>query len=163
MDSKAFFARFTDLHTKFSRGALPAHQREEYNFYCASLTHMLVSAQRMSTTRLTQRGDLRMAEVVRAEIELTPGQRERTSTVDLGQTGFAAVVGTAPDVPMIVPFVLHLARGPIGGTATVISTRPHRGAHRIALEFHDLSQSARDALQIALIDSVLARLRTFMS
>lgn len=156
MDAKAFFQRFGQLHEQFRRGSLPPGLREEYNFFCASLTQMMLAAQQMQPNPGTNRGALRMAKVLKAEIEFE-GKKEKTATIDLGQSGFAAVLSQALPIRTKVQFMIQLPLQPITGLATVVTVRPQSGAHRHGFSFDNLPQNARDALQVTVIDSVLER------
>jgi hypothetical protein len=154
----AFFDRLYALHSMLRRGHLPAELRPEYDFCCKTLTHIMLTAQQMAPSPGTTRGALRMAKVLKAELAFPDGRREKTSTIDLGQAGLAAIVSTDVPVRTKVSFTVELPLRAISGTGEVVGSRPQGRAFRIALAFEGLSAEAEDALHIAIIDSILERI-----
>jgi hypothetical protein len=154
----AFFDRLYALHAMLRKGELPAELRPEYDFCCKTLTHIMLTAQQMAPSPGTTRGALRMAKVLKAELIFPDGRRERTTTLDLGQAGLAVVVNG--DVPLHtkVSINVDLPSRPITGKGEVVGCRPQGRGFRVAIAFEELTKDTEDALQIAIIDSVLERI-----
>lgn len=154
----AFFDRLYALHAMLRKGELPADLRPEYDFCCKTLTHIMLTAQQMAPSPGTTRGALRMAKVLRAEVVYPDGRRERTSTIDLGQAGLAVVVSAEVALGTKVDVNVDLPLRSITGKGEVVGCRPQGRTFRVAIAFEALAPDADEALQIAIIDSLLERI-----
>lgn len=153
-----FLADFRTLHGLAKRGSLDAAQRREYESACATLSSLMLAAQRMSNDKGTMRGALRMAQVRKLEIVRAGAAREVSSTIDLGEAGFATMLSSAIPIGEQVAFVLHLPAAPINGNGIVVSCKPMSRAFRVSCELRELAWPARDALRSVIIDTMLQRL-----
>lgn len=163
MSTLAFIARFRELHEKAKTGALAPHDRAEYEKSRRELGRLLLVAQQMTHGGRTLRSALRIAQLIKAEIDLGASAPERTSTMDLASGGFAAVLPASQPAGRIVGFTLHvpsLAGGgtqPITGKAKVASSRAQGSLHRVSFSFESMQPSDRELLEMAIIDYVLRR------
>ncbi|MBC7052320.1 PilZ domain-containing protein, partial [Salmonella enterica subsp. enterica serovar Enteritidis] len=108
MNSLAFIVRFRELHEKAKGGTLAPHDRPEYEQARRELGRLLLVAQQMSHHGTTLRGALRIAQLIKAEIDLGGSAPERTSTMDLASGGFAALLPTSLPVGRVLEFTLHV-------------------------------------------------------
>ncbi len=163
MSTLAFIARFRELHEKAKAGSLPANSRGEYEQSRRELGRLLLVAQQMNHSGKTLRAALRIAQLIKAELDLGGSSPERTSTMDLASGGFAALLPAGQPVGRIVGFTLHVpafAGGgtqPIVGKAKVASSRSQGGLHRVSFSFDTLTPANQELLDMAIIDYVLRR------
>ncbi|MDB5220190.1 MAG: type pilus assembly PilZ [Myxococcaceae bacterium] len=163
MSTLAFIARFRELHEKAKAGSLPAQQRPEYEQSRRELGRLLLVAQQMNHNGKTLRSALRIAQLIKVELELGGSAPERTSTMDLASGGFAALLPASQPVGRVVGFTLHVpafAGGgtqPITGKAKVASARSQGGLHRVSFSFDALTPANQELLDMAIIDYVLRR------
>jgi hypothetical protein len=163
MSSLAFITRFRELHEKAKGGSLPAQLRAEYEQARRELGRLLLVAQQMSHNGQTLRAALRIAQLIKVEIDLGGSAPERTSTMDLASGGFAALLPSSQPVGKIVGFTLHVPAFSGGGTqairgkSKVKSTRPQGSLHRVSFSFEDMAPADSEALEMAIIDYVLRR------
>lgn len=163
MSSLAFITRFRELHEKAKSGSLPAHDRGEYEQSRRELGRLLLVAQQMSHGGQTLRSALRIAQLIKAELELGGSAPERTSTMDLAGGGFAALLPAGQPVGRVVGFTLHVpsfagsGTQPIKGKAKVASSRAQGSLHRVSFAFESMPPADREVLEMAIIDYVLRR------
>jgi hypothetical protein len=163
MSSLAFITRFRELHEKAKSGSLKPADRPEYEQSRRELGRLLLVAQQMSHSGQTLRGALRIAQLIKVEIDLGGSAPERTSTMDLASGGFAALLPASQPAGRIVGFTLHvpaLSGGgtqPMRGKAKVASSRPQGGLYRVSFSFEAVPPADRELLDMALIDFVLRR------
>ena len=163
MSTLAFISRFRQLHDKAKSGALAPQDRGEYEQSRRELGRLLLVAQQMSHTGKTLRGALRIAQLIKVEIDLGGSAPERTSTMDLASGGFAALMSSSQPVGRNVAFTLHLPALSGGGTTSVkgtgkvASTRPQGGLHRVSFTFETMTPADRELLDMSIIDYVLRR------
>lgn len=163
MSTLAFIARFRELHDKAKAGSLPAQDRAEYQQARRELGRLLLVAQQMSHNGRTLRAALRIAQLIKAELDLGGTTPERTSTMDLASGGFAALVPASQPVGRVVGFTLFVpafsgaGTQPITGKAKVASTRAQGSLHRVSFSFESLTPDNQELLDMAIIDFVLRR------
>lgn len=163
MSTASFIARFRDLHELAKAGRLPPEQRAEYVQARSELGRLLLVAQQISHGGKTLRAALRIAQLVKVEIDLGGEAPERTSTMDLASGGFAVLLPASQPVGRNIRFVLALpamAGGgtqPVRGTAKVASSRSQGALHRISFAFDVLQPADRELLDMTIIDFVLRR------
>jgi PilZ domain-containing protein len=163
MSTLAFITRFRELHERAKAGSLPAQDRGEYQQARRELGRLLLVAQQMSHNGKTLRAALRIAQLIKAEIDLGGPAPERTSTMDLASGGFAALLPASQPVGRVVGFTLHVpafsgaGTQPISGKAKVASARSQGGLHRVSFSFDSLTPENQELLDIAIIDFVLRR------
>jgi hypothetical protein len=163
MSSLAFIARFRELHDRAKAGSLPAHDRAEYQQARRELGRLMLVAQQMSHNGKTLRAALRIAQLIKTELELGGPVPERTSTMDLASGGFAALLPAGQPVGRVVAFTLHVpaftgaGTQPITGKAKVASSRTQGSLHRVSFSFESLTPENQELLDMAIIDYVLRR------
>jgi hypothetical protein len=163
MSTLAFIARFRDLHEKAKSGSLQPQLRSEYEQSRRELGRLLLVAQQMSHNGQTLRSALRIAQLIKVEIDVGGPSAERTSTMDLASGGFAALLPASQPVGRVVGFTLHvpaLSGGgtqPISGKGKVASCRAQGSLHRVSFSFEAVAPADRETLEVAIIDYVLRR------
>jgi hypothetical protein len=163
MTTLAFIARFRELHERAKAGSLPAQDRGEYQQSRRELGRLLLVAQHMNHNGKTLRAALRIAQLIKAELDLGGPVPERTSTMDLASGGFAALLPASQPVGRVVGFTLHVPAFTGGGTQSIVgkakvaSTRPQGSLHRVSFSFAALPPDTQELLDMAIIDYVLRR------
>ena len=163
MSTPAFIHRFRELHEKAKSGALAPADLAEYQQSRRELGRLLLVAQQMGPGGGTLRAALRIAQLIKVELELGGSEPERTSTMDLASGGFAALLPASQPLGRSVAFTLHLpafsggGTQPVRGTSKVASSRGQGALHRVSFAFVAMSPADRELLDIALIDFVLRR------
>jgi hypothetical protein len=163
MSTLAFIARFRELHEKAKAGSLAAQDRAEYQHARRDLGRLLLVAQQMNHNGRTLRAALRIAQLIKAELDLGGPSPERTSTMDLASGGFAALLPASQPVGRVVGFTLHVpafsggGTQPVAGKAKVASTRSQGSLHRVSFSFESLTPENQELLDMAIIDYVLRR------
>lgn len=166
MNTLAFIVRFRELHEKAKGGTLAPHDRPEYEQARRELGRLLLVAQQMGHHGKTLRGALRIAQLIKAEIDLGGSAPERTSTMDLASGGFAALLPTSLPVGRVLGFTLHVpafsggGTQPIKGKGKVASCRAQGTLHRVSFSFESMLPADRELLEMAIIDYVLRRFTT---
>lgn len=156
-----FLSRFAALHRQVKEGKLSNADRSLYEKLRREFCRLMVVAQNASTAGRTLRASLRVAQMLKADIGRPDSQVERTSTIDLADGGFAVLLGEPLEIGETVAFTLFT--GPkadaraIRGSARVASSRIHGASFRVSFAFVELAADDRAALEILIIDSVLAR------
>jgi hypothetical protein len=159
----SFIRRFRELHEKAKSGAIAPAERSEYEQSRSELGRLVLVAQQMGHDGHTQRSALRVAHLVKVEIDLGGPAPERTSTMDLASGGFAALLSSSQPIGRSVKFTLRLpafsgsGTHPVTGTAMVASSRPQGGGHRVSFSFDTLARDDRELLEMSIIDIVLRR------
>ena len=163
MSSLAFIARFRELHDRAKAGTLPAQDRAEYQQARRELGRLLLVAQQMNHNGKTLRAALRIAQLVKVELELGGPAPERTSTMDLASGGFAALLPASQPIGRVVAFTLHVpaftgsGTQAICGKGKVASSRSQGSLHRVSFSFESLTPDNQELLDMAIIDYVLRR------
>lgn len=161
MSPAAFIERFRALHERAKSGRLTPDERAEYASSRASLTRMLAVAQQLGHPGEPLRGDLRMAKLLKLDLHPDGASPLRLSTIDLASGGFAALMPMGLPLGRGARFTLHLpavaGAGPISGRCTTVSSRAQGGAFRVSFRIDELTPSAQEQLDVALIDAVLER------
>lgn len=117
----------------------------------------------MSLNGRTLRAALRIAQLIKVELDLGGPAPERTSTMDLASGGFAALLPSSQPLGRVVGFTLHVpafsgaGTQPIAGKAKVASARSQGSLHRVSFAFEALTPENQETLDIAIIDYVLRR------
>jgi hypothetical protein len=156
-------ARLRALHEKAKRGTLNAAERIQYDDHRRELARVMLVAQNMTHGGQALRGALRVAQVVKVEIDLGGPAPERTVTIDLATGGFAVVLPLGQPVGRKVSFTLMLASAPGGGphamkgTARVASSRQQGATFRVSFAFEDVDPKDVGHLEMVILDYVLAR------
>jgi hypothetical protein len=161
----AFINRFRELHEKAKHGSLAPNLRAEYEQLRRELGRLMIVAQQMNRGGQTLRANLRIAQLVKVELDLGGPVPEKTSTMDLASGGFAAVLPASQPVGKSVGFLLQVpafssGTQPLRGTAKVASTRVQGSLHRVSFAFEKLPAADQEHLDMVIIDFVLRRFTT---
>lgn len=166
MSALAFINRFRELHEKAKAGSLAPNLRGEYEQLRRELGRIMIVAQQMNRGGQTLRANLRIAQLIKVELDLGGPVPEKTSTMDLASGGFAAVLPASQPVGKLVGFLLQVpgftagTPQPLRGTAKVASTRVQGSLHRVSFAFETLSAADQEHLDMVIIDFVLRRFTT---
>ena len=162
MSAPAFIIRFRELHEKAKAGALSPALRTEYETARRELERILLVAQQMTRGGQTLRGALRIAQLIKVELDIGGSAPEKTSTMDLASGGFAVVLPAGQPVGKTVAFTLQVpsfssGTQPLKGVAKVASSRVQGTLHRVSFAFEKLAPADQEHLDMVIIDFVLRR------
>ncbi len=162
MSTFSFITRFRELHEKAKGGILPPKLRPEYEQSRRELGRLMLVAQQMNHGGQTLRSALRIAQLIKVELDLGGSSLDKTSTMDLSSGGFAALLPAGQAIGRTVPFTLHLpalsaGSQPLKGVAKVASSRLQGGLHRVSFSFEKMPPADQEQLDIVIIDFVLRR------
>jgi hypothetical protein len=163
MSTLAFITRFKDLHEKAKLGTLPQEERAEYQRSRTELGRLLLVAQQLSHGGKTLRSALRIAQLIKVELDFGGPTPEKTSTMDLASGGFAALlqasqrVGSSAGFTLFLPALSGSGTQPIKGAGKVASSRAQGNLFRVSFSFEEMSTANREHLDMAIIDFVLRR------
>ncbi|HSO39016.1 MAG TPA: PilZ domain-containing protein [Labilithrix sp.] len=165
MSRGAFIERFRELHEKAKAGSLSPMQRAEYEQSRRELGRLMLVAQQMNHRGQTLRAALRIAQLIKVELDLGGPSMEKTSTMDLASGGFAALLPGSQPLGRLVTFKLQVpafpsGTQPLGGSAKVASSHPQGGLHRVSFAFAKLTPEDQEHLDMVIIDFVLRRFTT---
>lgn len=152
---------FRSLHEKAKKGELSPEDADAYRDGCDELARALMASQRL-TPRPGEapRHALRVARALQVDLE-TPLSSMRAMTVELGATGFSAIVGKAPPLGEEQRCKLKLPGGtPLEVTAVAGEVKPQPGSARVAFTFKGLSDADRAKLELLVIETALSQLAT---
>lgn len=153
------------LHEKAKQGPLSSGDRIEYEQARRELGRFMIIAQQLNHGGKTLRSNLRVAQLMKVELDFGEGKPEKAATIDLASGGFAVLLPWAKPVGAMVPFTLHLpalgASGPkpMTGMARVASARTQGTSFRVSFSFETIDPVGREHLEMVMIDSILARFR----
>jgi hypothetical protein len=160
----AIIERLRELHERAKAGTLSPGDRAEYAQSRRELGRLLLVAQHLGHGGATLRSALRIAQILKVEIEIGGPTPERTTTIDIAQGGFAALLPASHPIGRAVRFTLFLPNvggssgtTPMRGQAKVASARPRGGLFRVSFTFEKLDEVAQEQLDGVIIDAVLAR------
>ncbi len=151
---------FRALHEKAKQGALSKEDAETYRGGCDELARALMATQRVAAARNeAPRHALRVARALQVELE-SSGSRVRTMTVDVGVTGFSAIVAKAPHSGEVLVATLKIPdrRQPLLSEVAPADARPQAGATRVSFTFKKLPDADRALLETLVIDTALSQL-----
>lgn len=158
-----FIRSLRQLHEKAKKGTLSEAEKSEYEQRRDELGRLMIVAQNIGHGGATLRSKLRVAQLIKVEIDTATEQPYRTVTIDLASGGFAVLMAAHLPIGRIVKFKMNLpALGsggaqPIGGNAKVASSRPHGGLYRVSFHFEDMGPRDQDHLDLVIVDYVLQR------
>ncbi len=162
MQGSDLIARIRALHEKAKLGTLDPSERAEYQHQRTELGRLLLVAQHLSHGGKTLRSALRIAQMIKVEVDFGGPTPDKTTTIDLASGGFAALLAGNHPVGRPALFTLSLP-GFEGGTrlvkgsAKVASARPHGSSHRVSFAFDKIEPNDREFLEMVLIEFVLRR------
>jgi hypothetical protein len=146
---------FKGLHEKARQKALSGDERITYEAARDDLASVVVCFQGLELTPGIQRGAMRVACALPVEVE-PPDGAVAGLTEDLSVGGFAARVPGQFTEGDHLAFTLSLpGADPVRGRARVAKSADGR----VAFAFEALEEAAREALELAVFDLVLARFK----
>jgi hypothetical protein len=150
---------FRTLHDKAKQGGLAGEDAEAYRAGCDELARALMAAQKLSAKPgEAPRHALRVARAVQVDLE-TPVSKVRAMTVDLGVTGFSAILAKAPPAGEELTVTLKMpGREPIVTPVLPAESRQQTGSVRVSFAFRKLPDADRAALETLVIDTALSQL-----
>lgn len=150
---------FRTLHDKAKQGALSREDADAYRAGCDELARALMAAQRLSARPgEAPRHALRVARAVQVDLE-TPISHVRAMTVDLGVSGFSAILAKVPPAGEELTATLKLpGREPLVTPVVPADSRQQPGSARVAFTFRKLADADRAALEVLVIDTALSQL-----
>jgi hypothetical protein len=150
---------FRTLHERAKQGALSPEDAEAYRGGCDELARALMAAQRL-TPRPGEapRHALRVARALQVDLE-TPLSHVRAMTVDLGVTGFSAILAKTPPAGEELTATLKVpGRAPIVAVVIPAEVRQQTGSVRVAFTLRKLPDAERAALETLVIDTALSQI-----
>ena len=158
-------ARLRTLHEAAKRGTVTDPELEEYLQLREELGRMLLIAQHLNREGATLRAALRMATVIKVQLDSGGAKPIVSTTIDLSEGGFACRLDAPQPAGKLLMFELHLPNivmgsgtSPISGTVRVASCRRQADLlHRISFAFETLERQDRVYLELCILDGVLAR------
>ncbi len=151
---------FRTLHDKAKQGGLAGEDADAYRAGCDELARALMAAQKqVAKAGEAPRHALRVARAVQIDLE-TPISKVRTMTIDLGVTGFSAILAKAPPAGEELSLAMRLpGRGePLQTTVVPAEVRPQTGSVRVAFSFKKLADAEKAELERLVIDTALSQL-----
>lgn len=158
-----FIRTLRALHEKAKSGTLSSAEKTEYDQKREELGRLMIVAQNIGHGGKTLRSNLRIAQLIKCEIDTGEEKPYRTVTIDLASGGFAVLMAAHFPVGRMLKFSMNLpALGgggtqPIRGTAKVASSRSQGGLYRVSFHFQDIAKGDRDHLDLVIVDYVLQR------
>ena len=159
MDLGQWLNGFKALHEQARRGALHGDELANYLAGREELARALLAAQRLTLLPgQSPRQALRVARALQVELE-SPVRKDRLMTFDLSLGGFSALVARAPMHDEALTATLRLPGvDPVVASVTVAGMKPQPGNVRVSFAFGRLEEPARERLELAIFDAVLAQL-----
>lgn len=150
---------FRTLHEKAKQGGLAGEDADAYRAGCDELARALMAAQKLAAKPgEAPRHALRVARAVQIDLE-TATSKVRTMTVDLGVTGFSALLAKPPPPGEDVTVTMKLpGREPLVTAVAPADVRPQTGSVRVSFGFKRLPDADRAALELLVIDTALSQL-----
>lgn len=158
-----FIRSLRQLHEKAKAGTLHGADKADYEKKRDELGRLMIVAQNIGHGGKTLRSNLRIAQLIKVEIETGQEKPYRTVTIDLASGGFAVLMAAQFPVGRVLKFTMNLpaigggGTQPVSGTAKVASSRPQGGLYRVSFHFQDMTEAHRNHLEIVIVDYVLQR------
>ncbi|HET8539465.1 MAG TPA: PilZ domain-containing protein [Anaeromyxobacter sp.] len=150
---------FRAMHERAKQGGLSREDMDAYLAGCDELARALMAAQKLAPRPgEAPRHALRVARAVQVDLE-TPVSKVRSTTVDLGVTGFSTILAKAPPGGEELTATMKLpGREPLVTAVLPAEARPQTGSVRVAFTFRKLPDADRAALEALVIDTALSQL-----
>lgn len=150
---------FRTLHEKAKQGGLGPEDADAYRAGCDELARALMSAQRLAAKPgEAPRHAIRVARAVQVDLE-TPVSKVRAMTVDLGVTGFSAILAKVPPAGEALTATMKLpGHGPLVAPVVPADSKSQPGSVRVAFTFRKLADADRAALELLVIDTALSQI-----
>jgi hypothetical protein len=151
---------FRALHDRAKQGALSPEDAGAYRDGCDELARALMASQRLAARPgEAPRHALRVARAVQIDLE-APLSHVRAMTVELGATGFSAILAKAPPPGEEQRCTMKLPGGELRATVLPGEVKPQAGSARVAFSFQGLPEADRARLELLVIDTALSQLAT---
>ncbi len=150
---------FRSLHETAKGGGLKGQDAQAYRAGCNELARALMAAQkRPLPTGETPLEALRVARAV--QVELSAGAwQERITTVEVGVSGFSALLAKGPPQGEEVRCALKLPGGaPLQASVRISELKQQTGTVRAAFAFQKLDEAQRGRLERLVIDTALEQI-----
>ena len=158
MDPGKWIAQFRALHQRVSSGQATEAELQQHKAMREELARSLLVAQGQSVPPGSPaRKHFRVPQVFPIEVN----NIYRAVTKDISRAGFSTVINGSLQVGDEVTFSLTVARGaePITGRAHVAQVTKQPGSSRLGFAIDSMSDADAERLEMALFDSVLARVK----
>jgi hypothetical protein len=150
---------FRSLHETAKGGGLKGQDAQAYRAGCNELARALIAAQkRPLPAGETPLDALRVARAV--QVELAAGEwLERITTLELGVSGFSALLAKAPPQGEELRCTLKLPGGaPLQASARMSEAKQQTGTLRASFAFQRLDEAQRAKLERLVIDTALEQI-----
>ncbi len=152
---------FRALHERARGGALSPEDAEAYRGGCDELARALMATQHLAARPgEAPRHALRVARALQVDLE-TPVSHVRAMTIELGVSGFSALLAKAPPPGEELKCTMKIPGGEaLETTATASEVKQQPGTVRVTFAFGRLSDASRERLERLVIDTALSQLAT---
>jgi hypothetical protein len=159
MSVSDWIRQFRALHAESKKGTLTPEELQAYRGACDEFARALMGAQKqVPRPGEPPRYGLRVARAVQVELESAVTQA-RVSTVDLGATGFSAILAKAPKVGDAFEGKVKLPGGdPVEVALTVSDLKIQPGSVRVTFAFGKLPDATRERIAELVIDTALSQI-----
>lgn len=150
---------FRVLHERAKGGGLSKEDEDAYRGGCDELARALIAAQK-GTVRPGEapRHALRVARAVQVDLE-TPAWHARVTTVDLGVSGFSALLAKVPPAGEELKCTMKVPGGaPLEARVVPSEAKQQPGTVRVSFAFQRLGDADRIVLERLVIDTALAQI-----
>jgi hypothetical protein len=157
-DDRVLIAEFRELHEKARKRAFTGDDRSRYETVRDQISAVLCAGQSSALLAgQTPRQSFRLATVWPLLVDHA-GKSEKTSTMDLSSGGFSAILERVIPTSSRVQFAMKLPRPYplVRGPARVVGGRMVLDTFRASFAFEPLEPNAREQLDFAIADAVLA-------
>ncbi len=156
-----WLSTFRVLHEKARQGTLAGLELREYRARRAELERAMLAAQRlMAPPGGLPRQALRVARALQVELR-SAGGRDRVTTYDISVGGLSAPMAEAPALGERLTATIRLPGGEVlVAIVKAVGATPQAGSIRVSFAFEGLGEVAAERLELAIVDMVLAQLKS---
>lgn len=150
---------FRAIHEKAKAGTLSPQDAEDYYAGCDELSRALMAAQKLAPKPgEAPRHALRVARALQVDLE-TSVSSVRAMTIDLGVSGFSAILAKAPRADDAFRCTVRVPGAPpVVAEALPSEVKQQPGSVRVSFSFRGLSDTDRALLERLVIDTALSQL-----
>jgi len=158
MSISDWIRQFRALHTEARKGTLSQEELQAYRGACDEFARALMGARRqVAKPGVSPRHALRVAKALQVDLESAMTQA-RAMTLELGASGFSAILPKAPRLGDEFTCRLRLPDGdPLETTLTVGEVKVQPGSVRVSFDFPKLSEQTTARLETIVIDTALSQ------
>jgi len=159
MATTPFIAQLRDLHTKAKAGTLVGPEVQAYESGRREVMRVALAAQGAGFGGTAQRGHMRIALALKAEITFSDGAPQHVTTMDLSADGFSALLAFGVAVGASAQFSLRLpGLDAVGGKCKVAGVAKQGALQRLSFAFEPLDAGSRDRLEMTMFDFLIKRM-----